>query len=57
MERLEPQAETPELAQYANGFDAWLGRLGYSPRTREAQGALLRHLAGWLRSATCRWPG
>jgi len=48
MERLEPQAETPELAQYANGFDAWLGRLGYSPRTREAQGALLRHLAGWL---------
>jgi len=48
MERLEPQAETSELAQYANGFDAWLGRLGYSPRTREAQGALLRHLAGWL---------
>jgi integrase/recombinase XerD len=48
MERLEPQAEAPELAQYADGFDAWLGRLGYSPRTRGAQGALLRHLARWL---------
>ncbi len=48
MERLESQAVIPELAHYADGFDAWLGRLGYSPRTREAQGALLRHLAGWL---------
>jgi site-specific recombinase XerD len=48
MERLESHAGTPELAHYADGFDAWLGRLGYSPRTREAQGALLRHLAGWL---------
>ena len=48
MERLEPQAKTPELAQYADGFVAWLGRLGYSPRTCEAQVALLRHLARWL---------
>ena len=48
MERLESHAGIPELAHYEDGFDAWLGRLGYSPRTREAQGALLRHLAGWL---------
>jgi len=48
MERPEPGAETPELAQYADGFVAWLGRLGYSPRTCEAQVALLRHLARWL---------
>ena len=48
MKRLEPQAEAPELAQYADGFVAWLGRLGYSPKTCEAQVALLRHLARWL---------
>jgi hypothetical protein len=38
----------PELEQYADGFVAWLARLGYSPRTCEAQVALLRHLARWL---------
>ena len=48
MKRLEPRAETPELAQYADGFVAWLGRLGYSSKTCEAQVALLRHLARWL---------
>ena len=40
--------ESSELGQYADGFVAWLGRLGYSPRTCEAQVALLRHLGGWL---------
>ena len=48
MKRREPRAETPELAQYADGFVAWLGRLGYSSKTCEAQVALLRHLARWL---------
>src|SRR5216683_3335785 len=48
MERREPGAGVPELAGYADGFVAWLGGLGYSPRTCEAQVALLRHLAGWL---------
>ena len=40
--------ESLELGQYADGFVAWLGRLGYSPRTCEAQVALLRHLGRWL---------
>jgi site-specific recombinase XerD len=40
--------ESSELGQYADGFVAWLGRLGYSPRTCEAQVALLRHLGRWL---------
>lgn len=48
MERPEPGAGTPELVEYADGFVAWLARLGYSPRTCEAQVALLRHLASWL---------
>ena len=48
MERREPRAGVPGLAEYADGFVAWLGGLGYSPRTCEAQVALLRHLAGWL---------
>ena len=48
MEPLGPQVETTELAQYAGGFVAWLGRLGYSPKTCQAQVALLRHLARWL---------
>ena len=48
MERPEPETGTPELEQCADGFVAWLGRLGYSPRTCEAQVALLRHLARWL---------
>ena len=48
MERREPEAGVPGLAEYADGFVAWLGGLGYSPRTCEAQVALLRHLAGWL---------
>ena len=50
MERPEPGAGTPELEEYADGFAAWLGRLGYSPRTCQAQVALLRHLARWLAS-------
>jgi integrase/recombinase XerD len=37
-----------ELGQYADGFVAWLGRLGYSPATCRAQVALLRHLGRWL---------
>ena len=58
MERLEPGAGNgPELAQYANGFVAWLGHLGYSPRTCEAQVALLRHMARWLAERECHWPG
>src|SRR5260370_527352 len=40
--------ESSKLGQYADGFVAWLGRLGYSPRTCEAQVALLRHLGHWL---------
>jgi integrase/recombinase XerD len=48
MEHLGPQVETAELAQHAGEFVAWLGRLGYSPKTCEAQVALLRHLARWL---------
>ena len=48
MEHREPEAGVPGLAEYADGFVAWLGGLGYSPRTCEAQVALLRHLAGWL---------
>ena len=48
MERLASAEGIPELEQYADGFVAWLGRLGYSPRTCEAQVALLRHLARWL---------
>lgn len=40
--------ESSELGQCADGFVAWLGRLGYSPRTCEAQVALLRHLGHWL---------
>ena len=48
MERPEPGAGTPELEPYEDGFVAWLGDLGYSPRTCEAQVALLRHLARWL---------
>jgi integrase/recombinase XerD len=48
MERPGPGAGTPELEEYADGFVGWLGRLGYSPRTCEAQVALLRHLARWL---------
>ena len=48
MEHPKPGAGIPELAEYADGFVAWLGVFGYSPRTCEAQVALLRHLAGWL---------
>lgn len=40
--------ESSELGQYADGFVAWLSRLGYSPRTCEAQVALLRNLGRWL---------
>jgi integrase/recombinase XerD len=40
--------ESSELGQYADGFAAWLGRLGYSPATCRAQVALLRHLGRWL---------
>jgi hypothetical protein len=40
--------ESSELGQHAGGFVAWLGRLGYSPRTCEAQVALLRNLGRWL---------
>ena len=29
MEHLGPQVETTELAQYASGFVAWLGRLSW----------------------------
>ncbi len=48
MERLASVGGRPELEQYAGGFVAELGRLGYSPRTCGAQVALLRHLARWL---------
>ena len=48
MERLASAEGRPELEQYADGFVAELGRLGYSPRTCGAQAALLRHLARWL---------
>jgi len=48
MERLASAGGRPGLGQYADGFVAELGRLGYSPRTRGAQVALLRHLARWL---------
>ena len=48
MERLSSAEGRPELEQYADGFVAELGRLGYSPRTCGAQVALLRHLARWL---------
>jgi hypothetical protein len=45
--RVSPVGELG-LAEFAVGFVAELGRLGYSPRTCEAQVALLRHLARWL---------
>ena len=48
MESSELGQYAEELGQYADGFVAWLGRLGYSPRTCEAQVALLRHLGHWL---------
>src|ERR1035441_8974161 len=48
MERLASAEGRPGLEQYADGFVAELGRLGYSPRTCGAQAALLRHLARWL---------
>src|SRR5208282_5443048 len=48
MKRLASAEGRPELEQYADGFVAELGRLGYSPRTCGAQAALLRHLARWL---------
>src|SRR5208337_4544601 len=48
MKRLASAEGRPELEQYADGFVAELGRLGYSPRTGGAQAALLRHLARWL---------
>jgi integrase/recombinase XerD len=57
MERLASAAEDSGLEQYAAGFVAELGRLGYSPRTCEAQVALLRHLARWLAERACRCPG
>jgi site-specific recombinase XerD len=48
MERMTSGKARPELESYADGFVADLVRLGYSPRTCEAQLALLRHLARWL---------
>lgn len=48
MERLASAEGRPELEQYADGFVAELGRLGYSLRTCGARVALLRHLARWL---------
>jgi integrase/recombinase XerD len=48
MERLVSAGGRSELEQYAGGFIVDLVRLGYSPRTCEAQVALLRHLARWL---------
>jgi integrase/recombinase XerD len=36
------------LQAHAEGFLAELARLGYSPRSAEAQLRLLRHLSGWL---------
>src|SRR5487761_1173187 len=48
MERLASAEGRSGLEQYADGFVAELGRLGYSPRTCGAQVALLRHLARWL---------
>jgi site-specific recombinase XerD len=48
MERLPSAAGGLRLEEHAAGFVAELSRLGYSPRTCEAQVALLRHLARWL---------
>ena len=36
------------LEEFAEGFQAELVRLGYSPRTSEAQLYLMKHLSGWL---------
>lgn len=35
------------LEEFAEGFQAELASLGYSPRTSEAQMYLLNHLSGW----------
>jgi integrase/recombinase XerD len=36
------------LEDYEEGFLAGLARLGYAPRSREAQRYLVRHLSRWL---------
>src|SRR5260221_38324 len=48
MEAAQPGEYAEELGQYGGGLVAGLGRLGYPPRTCEAQVALLRHLGHWL---------
>jgi integrase/recombinase XerD len=42
------QREGRSWSSTRTGFVAWLGRHGYSPKTCEAQVALVRHLGRWL---------
>ena len=48
MEGSAQSAVAVRLEDYEEGFLAGLARLGYAPRSREAQRYLLRHLSRWL---------
>ena len=48
MERSVQSAVTVGLGDYEEGFLGELARLGYAPRSREAQLYLVRHLSRWL---------
>ena len=48
MEGSAQSAVAVRLEDYEEGFLAGLARLGYAPRSREAQRYLVRHLSRWL---------
>src|SRR5438132_9613268 len=48
MEGSAQSAVAVRLEDYEEGFLAGLARLGYAPRSREAQRCLVRHLSRWL---------
>src|SRR5260370_7734082 len=48
MEGSAQSAVAVRLEDYEEGFLAGLARLGYVPRSREAQRCLVRHLSRWL---------
>ena len=48
MESPAQSAVAVRLEDYEEGFVAGLARLGYAPRSREAQRYLVRHLSRWL---------
>ena len=57
MERPEPQAGTPELEPYEDGFVAWLGELGYSPGPARRRSPCSGTWHGGSRRSACRCPG